>query len=169
MLNESATPSYHDKFMKKLEEDKKAGINCGCGNCDGFIDFEKAIDHLGSVFHPCKKCGLIHNYYGHVVFFKAFSIGYSKDLRVEYEPCELSELSNNDTKKPLENPNPTVLPCQGKDCAGSVDITQEFQHGFEMYSLCKKCGLIHTKNGGRQLFHYPVRGYFRNEKIVFQK
>ena len=168
MSNESAAHASIEKFKKELADAKAAGIKCGC-NCGGFIDFEEKVNHLEHVFHPCKKCGLLHDKYGHVVFFKTFNVGYHKDSLINYKQCDPDKFFDySDEKKPA-NHDPQDTPCQDINCTGRIDTTLEFHYGLKIYSLCKKCSLLHTKNGSRQIFSHPFRGYFVNGKIVFNE
>lgn len=160
-MSESARNSI-EKFRKKIEDAKAKGIGCGC-NCGGLVDFEKPINHLESVYYSCDKCGLIHDSHGHAVFFTAYSRGYYKDGKTAYEPGAFPD----DTQETGKDVDPKVAPCQDNACAGIVDTTEEILVAFDTFGICKKCSLLHTKTGGRQLFTYAVRGYFRNGKIVF--
>ncbi|MFZ2154239.1 MAG: hypothetical protein WAV16_03345 [Candidatus Moraniibacteriota bacterium] len=163
MSSQDIAQASINSFKKKLEDAKAAGIQCGC-NCGGSVDFKKELIHWGKTCHPCEKCGLLHNDFGRVISFANCCKGYSRNNHVEYE---VGLFNNNIIKGSGENIDPKAFPCQDDTCTGSVDTTWEFHYDFKIYSICKKCGLIHTKTGDRHLFSCLTRGYFRSGKIFF--
>lgn len=155
-----------EKMGQKFENAKKEGIQCGC-KCGGWVDFEKPIPYAGGIFYPCKKCGLLHNSHnGSVAFFTRYSRGYHyKDVRVEYEPVAFSD---EVVVKTEGNINPKAVPCKDNSCTGVVDTTSKILIAFTEFTVCKKCSLIHTVNGDRQLFTYSANGYSKGNEIVFK-
>lgn len=167
MSNQSAARDSIEKFKKELADAKAAGIECGCG-CGGIIDFKNEYRHSEkSVCYPCEKCGLLHDFRGHLIFFKSYTKGYDKGSRVEYETATFPKDNPKEISKDV---NPKASPCHDSPvCPGVVDTTKLKLLAFTEYGVCNKCNLLHTKTGTLTLFFKYVRGYLRNGKVVFQE